>query len=179
MRHRKSGRQLNRNSSHRQAMFRNMAASLIESEVIKTTLPKAKELRRVAEPLITLAKEDSVANRRLAFSRTRSKVAVGKLFGELGPRYQGRPGGYTRILKCGHRAGDAAPMAFVELVDRPIVDADELDADYLEAQEEAQGAAQEETQEAAAEVEAVEETTAEADVSSEESADPAAEDDKK
>ena len=156
-------------------MFRNMAASLIESEVIKTTLPKAKELRRVAEPLITLAKEDSVANRRLAFSRTRSKVAVGKLFGELGPRYQGRPGGYTRILKCGHRAGDAAPMAFVELVDRPIVDADELDADYLEAQEEAQ----EETQEAAAEVEAVEETTAEADVSSEESADPAAEDDKK
>ena len=179
MRHRKSGRQLNRNSSHRQAMFRNMAASLIESEVIKTTLPKAKELRRVAEPLITLAKEDSVANRRLAFSRTRSKVAVGKLFGELGPRYQGRPGGYTRILKCGHRAGDAAPMAFVELVDRPIVDADELDADYLEAQEEAQGAAQEETQEAAAESEAVEETTAEADVSSEESADPAAEDDKK
>ena len=179
MRHRKSGRQLNRNSSHRQAMFRNMAASLIESEVIKTTLPKAKELRRVAEPLITLAKEDSVANRRLAFSRTRSKVAVGKLFGELGPRYQGRPGGYTRILKFGHRAGDAAPMAFVELVDRPIVDADELDADYLEAQEEAQGAAQEETQEAAAEAEAVEETTAEADVSSEESADPAAEDDKK
>ena len=156
-------------------MFRNMAASLIESEVIKTTLPKAKELRRVAEPLITLAKEDSVANRRLAFSRTRSKVAVGKLFGELGPRYQGRPGGYTRILKCGHRAGDAAPMAFVELVDRPIVDADELDADYLEAQEEAQ----EETQEAAAEVEAVEETTAEADVSSEESADPTAEDEKK
>ena len=179
MRHRKSGRQLNRNSSHRQAMFRNMAASLIESEVIKTTLPKAKELRRVAEPLITLAKEDSVANRRLAFSRTRSKVAVGKLFGELGPRYQGRPGGYTRILKCGHRAGDAAPMAFVELVDRPIVDADELEADYLEAQEEAQGAAQEETQEAAAEAEALEETTAEADVSSEESADPAAEDDKK
>jgi large subunit ribosomal protein L17 len=179
MRHRKSGRQLNRNSSHRQAMFRNMAASLIESEVIKTTLPKAKELRRVAEPLITLAKEDSVANRRLAFSRTRSKVAVGKLFGELGPRYQGRPGGYTRILKCGHRAGDAAPMAFVELVDRPIVDADELDADYIEAQEEAQGAAQEETQEAAAEAEAVEETTAEADVSSEESANPAAEDDKK
>lgn len=137
MRHRKSGRQLNRNSSHRQAMFRNMAASLIESEVIKTTLPKAKELRRVAEPLITLAKEDSVANRRLAFSRTRSKVAVGKLFAELGPRYQGRPGGYTRILKCGHRAGDAAPMAFVELVDRPIVDADDLNAEYLEAQEEA------------------------------------------
>ena len=135
MRHRKSGRQLNRNSSHRQAMFRNMAASLIESEVIKTTLPKAKELRRVAEPLITLAKEDSVANRRLAFSRTRSKAAVGKLFGELGPRYQSRPGGYTRILKCGHRAGDAAPMAFVELVDRPVVDADEMDAEYLDVQE--------------------------------------------
>ena len=143
MRHRKSGRQLNRNSSHRQAMFRNMAASLIESEVIKTTLPKAKELRRVAEPLITLAKEDSVANRRLAFSRTRSKAAVGKLFGELGPRYQSRPGGYTRILKCGHRAGDAAPMAFVELVDRPVVDADEMDAEYLDAQEELQEAAPE------------------------------------
>ena len=171
MRHRKSGRQLNRNSSHRQAMFRNMAASLIESEVIKTTLPKAKELRRVAEPLITLSKEDSVANRRLAFSRTRSKVAVGKLFGELGPRYQGRPGGYTRILKCGHRAGDAAPMAFVELVDRPIVDADELDAEYLDAQEE--------TQETAAEAEVAEETTADSESSSDESADPAAEDDKK
>lgn len=152
-------------------MFRNMAASLIESEVIKTTLPKAKELRRVAEPLITLSKEDSVANRRLAFSRTRSKVAVGKLFGELGPRYQGRPGGYTRILKCGHRAGDAAPMAFVELVDRPIVDADELDAEYLEAQEE--------TQETAAEAEVAEETTADSESSSDESADPAAEDDKK
>lgn len=179
MRHRKSGRQLNRNSSHRQAMFRNMAASLIESEVIKTTLPKAKELRRVAEPLITLAKEDSVANRRLAFSRTRSKVAVGKLFAELGPRYQGRPGGYTRILKCGHRAGDAAPMAFVELVDRPIIDADELDAEYLDAQEEVQEAVQEETQEAAAEAEAAEEPTAEVEASSEESADPAAEDDKK
>ena len=143
MRHRKSGRQLNRNSSHRQAMFRNMAASLIESEVIKTTLPKAKELRRVAEPLITLAKEDSVANRRLAFSRTRSKAAVGKLFGELGPRYHSRPGGYTRILKCGHRAGDAAPMAFVELVDRPVVDSDEMDAEYLDAQEEVQEAAPE------------------------------------
>ena len=179
MRHRKSGRQLNRNSSHRQAMFRNMAASLIESEVIKTTLPKAKGLRRVAEPLITLAKEDSVANRRLAFSRTRSKVAVGKLFAELGPRYQGRPGGYTRILKCGHRAGDAAPMAFVELVDRPIIDADELDAEYLDAQEEVQEAAQEETQEAAAEAEVAEEPTAEVEASSEESADPAAEDDKK
>ena len=122
MRHRKSGRQLNRNSSHRQAMFRNMAASLIESEVIKTTLPKAKELRRVAEPLITLAKEDSVANRRLAFARTRSKEAVGKLFNELGPRYAERPGGYIRILKCGYRTGDNAPMAYVELVDRPVAE---------------------------------------------------------
>ena len=184
MRHRKSGRQLNRNSSHRQAMFRNMAASLIESEVIKTTLPKAKELRRVAEPLITLAKEDSVANRRLAFSRTRSKVAVGKLFAELGPRYQGRPGGYTRILKCGHRAGDAAPMAFVELVDRPVVDADDLDAEYLEAQEEVQqDEVQEEQQDADAESEpadSAEETPDEAESPSEEvSADAASEDDKK
>ena len=128
MRHRKSGRQLNRNSSHRQAMFRNMATSLIEHEVIKTTLPKAKELRRVAEPLITLAKQDSVANRRLAFDRTRSKAAVGKLFGELGPRYSERPGGYTRILKCGYRPGDSALMAFIELVDREPT-ADELDGD--------------------------------------------------
>jgi large subunit ribosomal protein L17 len=101
-------------------MFRNMAVSLIEHEVIKTTLPKAKELRRVAEPLITLAKKDSVANRRLAFSRMRDKAAVGKLFSEIGPRYQERPGGYTRILKCGYRAGDAAPMAYIELVDRPL-----------------------------------------------------------
>ena len=130
MRHRKSGRQLNRNSSHREAMFRNMACSLVEHEIIKTTLPKAKELRRVAEPLITLAKEDTVANRRLAFSRTRSKDAVGKLFSELGPRYAERPGGYTRILKCGFRPGDAAPMAFVELVDRPIVE--EVDDDDFE-----------------------------------------------
>ena len=128
MRHRKSGRQLNRNSSHRKAMFRNMACSLFEHEVIKTTLPKAKELRRVAEPLITLAKSDSVANRRLAFARTRSKEAVGKLFTELGPRYLDRPGGYTRILRAGFRTGDAAPMAFVELVDRPIPD-DDFDAD--------------------------------------------------
>ena len=133
MRHRKSGRQLNRNSSHRKAMFSNMAASLIESEVIKTTLPKAKELRRVVEPLITLAKEDSVANRRLAFSRMRSKSAVGKLFTEFGPRYQDRPGGYTRILKCGFRTGDAAPMAYIELVGRPII-AEELDEDYANAQ---------------------------------------------
>ena len=130
MRHRKSGRQLNRNSSHRKAMFRNMACSLIEHEVIRTTVPKAKELRRVAEPLITLAKSDSVANRRLAFSRMRSKSAVGKLFSEIAPRYQERPGGYTRILKCGFRAGDAAPMAFVELVDRPLPDNDDdLDND--------------------------------------------------
>ena len=122
MRHRKSGRHLNRTSSHRQAMFKNMAVSLIEHEIIKTTLPKAKELRRVAEPLITLAKEDSVANRRLAFSRTRSKEAVGKLFSELGPRYQERTGGYLRILKCGFRTGDNAPMAYVELVDRPVAE---------------------------------------------------------
>ena len=119
MRHRKAGRQLNRNSSHRKMMFRNMAASLFEHEAIKTTLPKAKELRRVAEPLITLAKEDSVAHRRQAFDRLRDKVAVGKLFGELGPRYKARPGGYLRILKCGFRPGDNAPMAYVELVDRP------------------------------------------------------------
>ncbi len=125
MRHRKSGRQLNRNSSHRQAMFRNMSVSMIEHELIKTTLPKAKELRRVVEPLITLAKEDSVANRRLAFSRTRSKAAVGKLFDELGPRYQERPGGYLRIIKVGFRTGDKAPMAYVELVDRPIIEEDE------------------------------------------------------
>lgn len=118
MRHRKSGRHLNRTSAHRKAMFKNMAVSLFEHELIKTTLPKAKELRRFAEPLITLAKTDSVANRRLAFSRTRSDAAVGKLFNELGPRYANRPGGYIRILKCGYRAGDKAPMAYVELVDR-------------------------------------------------------------
>lgn len=122
MRHRKSGRQLNRNSSHRQAMFKNMAVSMIEHEIIKTTVPKAKELRRVVEPLITLAKVDSVANRRLAFSRTRSKAAVGKLFDELGPRYQDRPGGYLRIIKAGFRTGDKAPMAYIELVDRPITE---------------------------------------------------------
>ena len=119
MRHRKSGRQLNRNSSHRQAMFRNMASSLVKHEIIKTTLPKAKELRRVIEPLITLAKNDSVANRRLAFARTRDKEVVGLLFNVLGPRYNARPGGYTRILKCGFRTGDNAPMAYIELVDRP------------------------------------------------------------
>ena len=131
MRHRKSGRQLNRNSSHRKAMFRNMAASLFEHELIKTTLPKAKELRMVAEPLITIAKKDSVANRRLAASRlpNSSNVVVKKLFEELGTRYQDRPGGYLRILKCGYRAGDNAPMAYVELVGRPRpTDASESDS---------------------------------------------------
>ena len=125
MRHRNSGRQLNRNSAHRKAMFRNMTASLFDHEVIRTTVPKAKELRRVAEPLITLAKEDNVANRRLAFSRIRDKAAVGKLFSDLGPRYKERPGGYLRILKCGYRQGDKAPMAYVELVDRPDADYDD------------------------------------------------------
>ena len=129
MRHRHSGRQLNRNSSHRKAMFRNMAVSLVEHELIKTTLPKAKELRGYAEPLITLAKKDSVANRRLAFDRTRDRSAVGKLFNELGPRYQERPGGYIRILKCGYRTGDKAPMAYVELVERPQVEVFEEDDD--------------------------------------------------
>lgn len=119
MRHRQSGRQLNRNSSHRKAMFRNMAASLFQHEVIRTTVPKAKELRRVVEPLITRAKSDSVANRRIAFDRIRDRDMVTKLFTELGPRYQDRPGGYLRILKCGFRPGDNAPMAIVELVDRP------------------------------------------------------------
>lgn len=128
MRHRHSGRQLNRNSSHRKAMFRNMTASLLEHEVIKTTLPKAKELRRVAEPLITLAKKDSVANRRLAFDRLRSKSAVGKLFGDIGPRFEQRPGGYTRILKCGFRTGDKAPMAYIELVDREVEPEEEFEA---------------------------------------------------
>ena len=119
MRHRKSGRHLSRTSSHRKAMFSNMANSLFEHEIIKTTLPKAKELRRVAEPLITMAKDDSVAKRRMAFARLRDKAMVGKLFSELGPRYKEREGGYTRILKCGFRPGDAAPMAYIELVDRP------------------------------------------------------------
>jgi len=119
MRHRKSGRQLNRNSSHRKAMFQNMTNSLFKHELIKTTLPKAKELRRFAEPLITMAKKDSVANRRLAFNRMRDKEMVGKLFSELSPRYINRPGGYLRIMKCGFRSGDAAPMAYIELVDRP------------------------------------------------------------
>ena len=130
MRHRKSGRKFSRTSAHRKAMFRNMTASLVEHELIKTTLPKAKELRRVAEPLITLSKNDSVANRRLAYSRLRNDAAVAKLFEELGPRYSERPGGYLRILKCGFRAGDNAPMAFVELVGRPVdIEAEELDDD--------------------------------------------------
>ena len=119
MRHRKSGRQLNRNSSHRKAMFSNMATSLFDKELIRTTLPKAKELRSIAEPLITLSKNDSVANRRMAFAKLRDRAVVTKLFNELGPRYQERPGGYLRIMKCGFRTGDKAPMAYIELVDRP------------------------------------------------------------
>ena len=118
MRHRKSGRKLNRNSSHRKALFSNMAASLFRHELIRTTLPKAKELRGVAEPLITLSKTDTVAKRRLAFARLRDREVVSKLFNELGPRYQSRPGGFIRIMKCGFRTGDAAPMAYVELVGR-------------------------------------------------------------
>lgn len=121
MRHRKSGRKFNRNSAHRQAMFRNMVVSLLEHEAIKTTLPKAKELRGFVEPLITLAKNDTVANRRLAFARTRSEAIVGKLFTDIGPRSKNRPGGYVRVLKNGFRTGDKAPMAYVELVDRAVV----------------------------------------------------------
>ena len=124
MRHRRAGRKLNRTPSHRRALFANMAAALIKHEQIVTTLPKAKELRRVAEPLITMAKIDSVAKRRLAFSRLRDRDIVSKLFNELGPRYKTRPGGYLRILKCGFRSGDKAPMAIVELMDRPVVESD-------------------------------------------------------
>lgn len=120
MRHRNAGRALGRDSSHRKALFKNMTIALLREELIKTTLPKAKELRRFAEPLITLAKTDGVANRRLAFARLRDKMVVGKLFVELGPRYRDRPGGYLRILKCGFRDGDNAPMAYVELVGRPL-----------------------------------------------------------
>lgn len=127
MRHRKSGNNLGRDASHRNSMLRNMSASLFKEEMIQTTLPRAKELRRIAEPLITLGKQDSVANRRLAFSRLRDKEAVGKLFSELGQRYAQRPGGYLRILKCGHRFGDNAPMAYVELVDRPAPEGAEND----------------------------------------------------
>jgi large subunit ribosomal protein L17 len=132
MRHRHGLRKLNRTSEHRLAMLRNMANSLLQHEAIKTTLPKAKELRRVVEPLITLAKESTLANRRLAFDRTRDRAIVVKLFNELGPRYKARPGGYTRILKMGFRAGDNAPMAFVELVDRPEPAAAEAPADKAE-----------------------------------------------
>ena len=132
MRHRHGLRKLNRTSSHRLAMLRNMCNSLITHEAIKTTLPKAKELRMAVEPLITLAKEPTLANRRLAFDRTRDRAVVTKLFGELGPRYKTRPGGYTRILKMGFRVGDNAPMAFVELVDRPEPKADETKADAAE-----------------------------------------------
>jgi large subunit ribosomal protein L17 len=127
MRHRKSGRQLNRNSSHRKAMFQNMANSLIDHEVIRTTLPKAKELRRFIEPLITASKVDSVAKRRLVFSRLRDRDSVTKLFNKLAPRYKERPGGYLRVLKCGFRTGDAAPMAYVELVDREVVSTEEAE----------------------------------------------------
>ncbi|MFT5448286.1 MAG: large subunit ribosomal protein L17 [Gammaproteobacteria bacterium] len=133
MRHRKSGRHFNRTSSHRQAMFSNMSVSLLRHELIRTTVPKAKELRRVVEPLITMAKVDSVAKRRLAFARLRDREIVTKLFSELGPRYQARPGGYMRILKCGFRAGDKAPMAIVELVDRP--EREEEDAVVEEAED--------------------------------------------
>ena len=129
MRHRKTGRQLNRNSSHRKAMFQNMTVSLLNHEIIQTTLPKAKELRRFTEPLITMARNDSVHKRRVAFSRLRDRDTVTKLFNELGPRYKDRPGGYTRILKSGYRAGDNAPMAYIELVDRPEPEAAEADSD--------------------------------------------------
>ena len=149
MRHRKSGRHLNRTSAHRKAMFRNMAASLIEHELIKTTATKAKALRPVIEPLITLAKQDTVANRRLAFARIRNKGAVAKLFVELGPRYQDRPGGYTRILKCGHRAGDAAPMAYIELVGQLEEDV-EGDEDIVEEVSSATDAEAEEEESASA-----------------------------
>ena len=135
MRHRHTGRQLNRNSSHRKAMFKNMSVSLIDHELIRTTVAKAKELRGKVERLITLAKVDSVANRRLAFARLRDRDAVTKLFTEIGPRYASRPGGYTRVLKCGFRTGDKAPMAFIELVDRPIVEATAETAEEVTAAE--------------------------------------------
>jgi len=128
MRHKESGRKLNRNSSHRKAMFRNMTVSLMQHEIITTTVPKAKELRRIAEPLITMAGDDSVAKRRTVFARLRDRETVSKLFNELGPRYRERPGGYLRILKCGYRPGDKAPMAIVELVDRPVVDTEGTEA---------------------------------------------------
>ena len=149
MRHRKAGRKFNRTSSHRSAMLKNMAVSLIYNEIIKTTLPKAKELRRIAEPLVTLSKTDNVANRRLAFNRTRNAAAVGKLFSELGPRYAERPGGYTRILKCGFRSGDSAPMAYIELVDRtPIEGSETLSEEEDLAQENSRDEKQDVSQEA-------------------------------
>jgi large subunit ribosomal protein L17 len=129
MRHRHTGRGFGRTSSHRKAMFSNMCNSLVEHELIKTTLPKAKELRRYIEPLITASKSDSVASRRYVFDRLRSKVSVGKLFNELGPRYKERPGGYVRVLKCGFRHGDSAPMAIIELMERPEVSDEE---DFVE-----------------------------------------------
>jgi large subunit ribosomal protein L17 len=129
MRHRKSGRQLNRNSSHRKAMFQNMTVSLLQHEIIRTTLPKAKELRRITEPYITMAKTDSVHKRRVAFNRLRDRDTVSKLFNDLGPRFKDRPGGYLRILKAGYRSGDKAPMAYIEMVDRPqAVAAEDLDS---------------------------------------------------
>ena len=143
MRHGKSHRKLNRTSSHRKAMFKNMATSLLRHEIIRTTLPKAKELRKIAEPLITLGKVSSVHNQRIAFSRLRDKDAVSKLFGEIGPRYNSRNGGYTRILKCGFRKGDNAPMAYIELVDRPEV-TEEKNEDIIETKKEAKPAAKKE-----------------------------------
>jgi large subunit ribosomal protein L17 len=160
MRHQKSGRKLGRNSPHRTAMFRNLAASLLTHETVRTTLPKAKELRRVVEPLITLGKEDSVAHRRLAFSRLRDDAAVGRLFTELGPRFQKRPGGYLRILKMGYRPGDSAPMAIVQLLDKPEqkpeaqVKAEEDMADAKKsAKKKTKAAAKKKTKKAAAEEE--------------------------
>ena len=143
MRHGKSHRKLNRTSSHRKAMFKNMATSLLRHEIIRTTLPKAKELRKIAEPLITLGKVSSVHNQRIAFSRLRDKDAVSKLFGEIGPRYNSRNGGYTRILKCGFRKGDNAPMAYIELVDRPE-ETEEKNEDIIETKKEAKPAAKNE-----------------------------------
>ena len=156
MRHGKSHRKLNRTSSHRKAMFKNMATSLLRHEIIRTTLPKAKELRKFAEPLITLAKVSSVHNQRLAFSRLRDREIVGKLFGELGPRYNSRSGGYTRILKCGFRKGDNAPMAYVELVGRPLVTNEDSDnpENKLDSLEAKPAAAKKEAKPAAAKKEA-------------------------
>jgi large subunit ribosomal protein L17 len=154
MRHGKSHRKLNRTSSHRKAMFKNMATSLLKHEIIRTTLPKAKELRKFAEPLITLAKVSTVHNQRLAFSRLRDREIVGKLFAELGPRYNSRSGGYTRILKCGFRKGDNAPMAYVELVDRPLITNEVSDTDNSMNESTKPAAAKKEAKPAAAKKEA-------------------------